>query len=209
MKKIAARVQAHIGGLTLKTEGEFISFNPATGEPIASIYRVSDKDYEHIIKEAQTAFLSWRDVPAPKRGEVIRAIGDELRKYKDFLGSLVSLEMGKSKQEGDGEVQEMIDMADLAVGQARMLYGKTMHSERPEHRMYEQWHPLGVVGVISAFNFPVAVWSWNAFLAAICGNTVIWKPSPKTALCAIAVQHICNRVLDRIWLSRYFYLTHH
>jgi len=180
-----------------KEEGEIISYNPATGEPIASIYRTSAKDYEHIIKEAQQAFLSWRDVPAPKRGEIVRTIGDELRKYKDFLGSLVSLEMGKSKQEGDGEVQEMIDMADLAVGQARMLYGKTMHSERPEHRMYEQWHPLGVVGVISAFNFPVAVWSWNAFLATVCGNTVVWKPSPKTPLCAIAVQHICNRVLDR------------
>ncbi len=180
-----------------KTEGEIISYSPANGEPIASVYGASEKDYEHVIKEAQLAFLSWRDVPAPKRGEIVRAIGDELRKYKDFLGSLVSLEMGKSKQEGDGEVQEMIDMADLAVGQARMLYGKTMHSERPEHRMYEQWHPLGVIGVISAFNFPVAVWSWNAFLAAVCGDTVVWKPSPKTPLCAIAVQHICNRVLDR------------
>lgn len=180
-----------------QADGEIISYNPANGEPIAAVYRASADDYEHVIKEAQRAFLSWRDVPAPKRGEVIRLIGEELRKYKDFLGSLVSLEMGKSKQEGDGEVQEMIDMADLAVGQARMLYGKTMHSERPLHRMYEQWHPLGVVGVISAFNFPVAVWSWNAFIAAICGNTVIWKPSPKTPLCAIAVQHICNRVLDQ------------
>ncbi len=180
-----------------KEEGEIISYNPANGEAIASIYRASIKDYEHIMQEAQHAFLSWRNLPAPKRGEIIRALGDELRQYKDLLGSLVSLEMGKSKQEGDGEVQEMIDMADLAVGQSRMLYGKTMHSERPEHRMYEQWHPLGVISVISAFNFPVAVWSWNAFIAAICGNTVIWKPSPKTPLCAIAVQHICNRVLDR------------
>lgn len=179
-----------------KEEGEIISYNPSNGESIAAIYRPSVKDYEHIMKEAQHAFLSWREVPTPKRGEVIRAIGDELRKNKDFLGSLVSLEMGKSKQEGDGEVQEMIDMADLAVGQSRMLYGKTMHSEREQHRMYEQWQPLGIVSVISAFNFPVAVWSWNAFIAAICGNTVIWKPSPKTALCAIAVQHICNRVLD-------------
>ena len=151
------------------------------------------KDYEQIINEAQHAFVSWRECACAKRGEVVRAIGDELRKYKDFLGSLVSLEMGKSKQEGDGEVQEMIDMADFAVGQSRMLYGKTMHSERPEHRMYEQWHPLGIVSVISAFNFPVAVWAWNAFVAAICGNTVIWKPSPKTPLCAVAVQHICNR----------------
>lgn len=180
-----------------KTDGEIISVNPANGEAIASVYRASEKDYEHIINEAQQAFISWREVPAPKRGEVVRAIGDELRKYKDYLGSLVSLEMGKSKQEGDGEVQEMIDMADLAVGQSRMLYGKTMHSERPAHRMYEQWQPLGVISVISAFNFPVAVWSWNAFVAAICGNTVIWKPSPKTPLCAVAVQHICNRVLDR------------
>lgn len=180
-----------------KDEGEIISFNPANGEPIANIYRASDKDYEHVVKAAQQSFLSWRDVPAPKRGEVIRAVGDELRKYKDFLGSLVSLEMGKSKQEGDGEVQEMIDMADLAVGQSRMLYGKTMHSERLAHRMYEQWHPLGVIAVISAFNFPVAVWSWNAFIAAVCGNTVIWKPSPKTSLCAVAVQHICNKVCDQ------------
>lgn len=178
------------------TEGEIISYNPTSGAAIASVYCASTKDYEHIVHEAQQAFLSWRQVPAPKRGEVIRAIGEELRKYKDFLGSLVSLEMGKSKQEGDGEVQEMIDMADLAVGQSRMLYGNTMHSERPEHRMYEQWQPLGVVGVISAFNFPVAVWSWNAFIAAICGNTVIWKPSPKTSLCAVAVQHICNRVFE-------------
>ncbi|MBX3708526.1 MAG: aldehyde dehydrogenase family protein [Gammaproteobacteria bacterium] len=178
-------------------DGEITSHSPANGEIIASVYRASNEDYEHVIKEAQQAFLSWREVPAPKRGEVIRAIGEEIRKYKDLLGSLVSLEMGKSKQEGDGEVQEMIDMADLAVGQSRMLYGKTMHSERPEHRMYEQWHPLGVIGVISAFNFPVAVWSWNAFIAAICGNTVIWKPSPKTPLCAIAIQHICNRILDQ------------
>lgn len=179
-----------------QNEGEITSYNPANGEVIGSVFRATEKDYEHIMKEAQQAFLSWREVPAPKRGEVIRTIGNELRKYKDFLGSLVSLEMGKSKQEGDGEVQEMIDMADLAVGQARMLYGKTMHSERPSHRMYEQWQPLGIVGVISAFNFPVAVWSWNAFIAAVCGNTVIWKPSPKTPLCAVAVQHICNRVLE-------------
>ncbi|MBA3661430.1 MAG: aldehyde dehydrogenase family protein [Gammaproteobacteria bacterium] len=174
---------------------EIISFNPATGEPIASVYRTSFEDYERIVKTAKEAQLTWRTIPAPKRGEVVRALGEELRRCKDSLGSLVSLEMGKSKQEGDGEVQEMIDMADLAVGQSRMLYGHTMHSERPDHRMYEQWLPLGVVGVISAFNFPVAVWAWNAFIAAICGNTVIWKPSPKTALCAVAVQHICNRVL--------------
>lgn len=175
-------------------EHEITSYNPSNGEIIASVFSASREDYEIIVETAQQRFLTWRNVPAPKRGEIIRAIGEELRKNKDHLGSLVSLEMGKSKQEGDGEVQEMIDMADLAVGQSRMLYGKTMHSERAAHRMYEHWQPLGVVSVISAFNFPVAVWSWNAFLAAICGNTVIWKPSPKTALCAVAVQYICNRV---------------
>jgi aldehyde dehydrogenase (NAD+) len=143
-------------------------------------------------------------VPAPQRGEVIRLMAEELRAHKDALGSLVSLENGKIKAEGDGEVQEMIDIADFAVGQSRMLYGNTMHSERAQHRMYEQWHPLGVVGVISAFNFPVAVWSWNAFLAAICGNATVWKPSPKTALCALAVQHICNRVLERQRLPAIF-----
>jgi aldehyde dehydrogenase (NAD+) len=178
--------------------GEIKSYNPTTGECIGSVHKPSHDDYEKIINEAQSAYLTWRNVPAPARGELIRAIGNELRVHKDALGSLVSLEMGKSKQEGDGEVQEMIDMADFAVGQSRMLYGKTMHSERPEHRMYEQWHPIGIVGVISAFNFPVAVWSWNAFIAAICGNTVIWKPSPKTPLCALAVQHICNRVMEKM-----------
>jgi aldehyde dehydrogenase (NAD+) len=178
--------------------GEIVSYNPTTGDAIGSVHRCSETDYEKIIATAEKAFLDWRNVPAPKRGELVRLIGDALRKNKEMLGSLVSLEMGKSKQEGNGEVQEMIDMADLAVGQARMLYGKTMHSERPEHRMYEQWHPLGVVGVISAFNFPVAVWAWNAFVAAIAGNTVVWKPSPKTPLCAIAVQHICNEVMDQM-----------
>jgi aldehyde dehydrogenase (NAD+) len=180
-----------------KDTGEIISYNPTNGNPIASVYRASTKDYEQVLNDAQKAFLIWREIPAPKRGDVVRALGEALRQYKDPLGSLVSLEMGKSKQEGAGEVQEMIDMADLAVGQSRMLYGKTMHAERREHRLYEQWHPLGIISVISAFNFPVAVWSWNAFLAAICGNTVIWKPSPKTALCAVAIQHICNRVLSR------------
>lgn len=189
---------------TNQGEGELISYNPANGEAIAAVYRANEQDYEHIIKEAEKHFLTWRELPAPKRGEVIRAIGDELRKHKDALGSLVSYEMGKSKQEGDGEVQEMIDMADFAVGQSRMLYGKTMHSERPFHRMYEQWHPLGVAGVMSAFNFPVAVWSWNAFIAAICGNTIVWKPSPKTPLCALAVQHICNRVCKQFGLTGIF-----
>lgn len=176
--------------------GRITSINPSDGTTIATVFNASLQDYEHVLQTAHAAFLSWRMVPAPKRGELIRAIGEALRANKDQLGSLVSLEMGKSKQEGDGEVQEMIDMADLAVGQSRMLYGHTMHSERPDHRMMEQWHPLGVVGVISAFNFPVAVWAWNAFLAIICGNTVVWKPSPKTPLCALAVQKICNAVTD-------------
>jgi aldehyde dehydrogenase (NAD+) len=150
-----------------------------------------------MVNDAQRVFQAWRMVPAPKRGELVRLVGEELRRQKDALGSLVSLEVGKIKAEGDGEVQEMIDMADFAVGQSRMLYGQTMHSERPRHRMYEQWHPLGVIGVVTAFNFPVAVWAWNAFIAAVAGNTVIWKPSPRAPLCAIAVQRICNRVCER------------
>lgn len=182
---------------THKTGGEIISYNPADERQIATVFRPSHQDYEQVIQVAQKTFQQWKMVPAPKRGELIRDIGNELRKFKDILGTLVSMESGKSKQEGIGEVQEMIDMADFAVGQARMLYGKTMHSERPEHRMYEQWQPLGITGVITAFNFPVAVWAWNAFIAAICGNTVVWKPSHKTPLCALAVQHICNSVLQR------------
>lgn len=173
------------------------SINPNNEAIIGNVWGCSEKDYDHVIEQAHKTFLTWRHMPAPKRGDIVRELGDELRKHKDALGSLVAIEMGKSKQEGDGEVQEMIDMADFAVGQARMLYGCTMHSERPQHRMYEQWHPLGVVGVISAFNFPVAVWAWNAFIAAIAGNTVVWKPSSKTPLCAVAVQHICNRVMKK------------
>jgi len=173
------------------------SVNPATGEVIARVQATTPAQYERLMASAVAAARLWRSVPAPKRGEAVRLMGEELRRHKSALGSLVSLEMGKIKAEGDGEVQEMIDIADFAVGQSRMLYGLQMHSERPNHRMFEQWHPLGVVGVISAFNFPVAVWSWNAFLAAICGNVTVWKPSPKTALCAVAVQHICNRVLER------------
>lgn len=176
-------------------EHKLISYNPANGEKLAEIATCTSEDYEEIMTRAQHAAHEWRKVPAPKRGEIIRQIGQALREHKDALGSLVSLEMGKSKQEGDGEVQEMIDIADFAVGQSRMLYGNSMHSERPQHRMYEQWHPYGIVGVISAFNFPVAVWSWNAFLSAICGNVTVWKPSAKTPLCAVAVQHICNDVL--------------
>ena len=174
---------------------EIHSVNPTNGETIASVYESSIKDYETVVQKSKDAFGEWKKVPAPVRGQLVREIANALRDYKDPLGSLVSLEMGKIKQEGDGEVQEMIDIADFAVGQSRMLYGKTMHSERPEHRMYEQWHPIGPVGVISAFNFPVAVWSWNAFIAAICGNTTIWKPSSQTPLCGIAVQNICNEVL--------------
>jgi len=173
------------------------SINPATGQVIASVLASTPAQYEQVMTSAREVALAWRKVPAPKRGEAVRLVGDELRRHKADLGSLVSLEMGKIKAEGDGEVQEMIDIADFAVGQSRMLYGLSMHSERPSHRMFEQWHPLGVVGIISAFNFPVAVWSWNAFLAAICGNVSVWKPSLKTALCAVAVQQLCNRVLER------------
>jgi aldehyde dehydrogenase (NAD+) len=174
---------------------ELVSTNPTTNEEIARVTTCSAEDYATVISRAEEAAKLWRDVPAPNRGEIIRQIGNALRENKDALGSLVSLEMGKSKQEGDGEVQEMIDIADFAVGQSRMLYGNSMHSERYHHRMYEQWHPYGVVGIISAFNFPVAVWSWNAFIAAICGNASVWKPSSKTPLCAVAVQAICNKVL--------------
>jgi aldehyde dehydrogenase (NAD+) len=170
------------------------SINPATGQTIASVRGCTAKDYARLVDASADTFRRWRLFPAPKRGEVIRRIADVLREHKDALGSLVALETGKIKQEGDGEVQEMIDIADFAVGQSRMLYGHTMPSERPEHRMYEQWHPLGIVGTITAFNFPVAVWAWNAFISAICGNTVIWKPSATAPLCAVAVQQLCNRV---------------
>ncbi|MFT4694361.1 MAG: aldehyde dehydrogenase (NAD+) [Francisella sp.] len=171
------------------------TLNPANGKLLARVKNQTVSDMTNAIEKAKEAFLQWRKIPAPQRGELVRLIGNELRKHKDSLGTLVSLEMGKSKQEGDGEVQEMIDMADFAVGQSRMLYGVNTHSERAEHRMYEQWHPLGVVSVVSAFNFPVAVWSWNAFIAVICGNSVIWKPSEKTPLCAIAVQNICKKII--------------
>jgi len=173
------------------------SLNPATGQSIASVLASTPEQYEQVIRSAREVAEAWRKVPAPKRGEAVRLVGEELRRHKSDLGSLVALEMGKIKAEGDGEVQEMIDIADFAVGQSRMLYGLSMHSERPNHRMFEQWQPLGVVGIISAFNFPVAVWAWNAFLAAVCGNVSVWKPSPKAALCAVAVQKLCNRVLER------------
>lgn len=174
------------------------SINPSNAHVIAKVKCCTEFAYEQVINASAATFKCWRNVPAPKRGELVRRIADELRVNKDALGSLVALEMGKSKQEGDGEVQEMIDIADFAVGLSRQLYGLSMHSERPEHRMYEQWQPLGVVGIISAFNFPVAVWAWNAFIAAICGNTCVWKPSAKTPLCAIAVQHICNNIMTEM-----------
>ena len=173
------------------------SYNPTNGELLGKVQLCDEKDYEDIINKSNEVFKEWRMVPAPIRGQLILEMANELRSKKDELGSLVSLEMGKIKAEGDGEVQEMIDIADFAVGLSRQLYGLTMHSERPEHRMYEQWHPIGNVGIISAFNFPVAVWAWNAFIAAICGNISIWKPSSKTPLCAVAVQNICNEVLTR------------
>jgi aldehyde dehydrogenase (NAD+) len=182
------------------------SVNPATNEVIASVRATTEAEYDRLVDDARAAFLEWRKVPAPARGEAIRLLGNALRDNKNALGSLVSLENGKIKAEGDGEVQEMIDIADFAVGQSRMLYGKTMHSERPMHRMYEQWHPLGIVGTISAFNFPVAVWSWNACIAAICGNVNIWKPSAKTPLCGVAVQKICNAALAGAGLPEIFHL---
>jgi len=189
-----------VGGMdwiSTKDAGENISYCPSDESRIATVYEANDNDYEDIVSNATSAFNEWRKVPAPIRGDLVREMGNALRDKKEVLGSLVSLEMGKIKEEGYGEVQEMIDIADFAVGQSRMLYGKTMHSERPNHRMYEQWHPLGPIGVISAFNFPVAVWAWNAFIAAIAGDVVIWKPSSSTPLTAVAVQHICNDVLER------------
>jgi aldehyde dehydrogenase (NAD+) len=186
---------------------ELTSINPATGEPLAKVKMAGADDYETVVARASEAFLDWRMVPAPKRGDLVREIGNELREHRDDLGALVSLEMGKILAEGVGEVQEMIDVADFAVGLSRQLYGLTMHSERPGHRMYEQWHPLGIVGVISAFNFPVAVWSWNAMIAAVCGDCVLWRPSSDTPLTAIAVQKICNRVLERHGIKGIFNLV--
>lgn len=187
--------------------GELESINPATGEALAKVLRAGPADYECVVSRAQAAFSEWRMIPAPKRGEIVREIGNELRLHKADLAALVTLEMGKILPEGLGEVQEMIDIADFAVGLSRQLYGLTMHSERPGHRMYEQWHPLGLVGVISAFNFPVAVWSWNAMIAAVCGDCVLWRPSSETPLAAIAVQKICNRVMDRHSLKGIFNLV--
>ena len=180
--------------------------NPTTGDVLGRVMASSQADYDVIVERAQAAFKVWRTTPAPRRGEAIRLCAEALRKHKDALGSLVALEMGKSKPEGDGEVQEMIDIGEFAVGLSRQLYGLTMHSERPGHRMYEQWHPIGLVGVISAFNFPVAVWAWNSFIAAICGDITIWKPSPKTPLSAIASMKICNEALKEGGFPDIFFL---
>jgi len=171
------------------------SYSPVDGKKIGKVSVTTRKEYEKVMDTAAKAFVEWRDIPAPKRGEIVRQYGDELRKHKDALGKLVSYEMGKSLQEGLGEVQEMIDICDFAVGLSRQLYGLSMHSERPNHRMYEQWHPLGIVGIISAFNFPVAVWSWNAMIAMVCGDVCVWKGSEKVPLCAVACQNILWKVL--------------
>ncbi|HEX7324564.1 MAG TPA: aldehyde dehydrogenase family protein [Rhodanobacteraceae bacterium] len=186
--------------------GALEPLNPATNELLAKVYTAADADYETLIRNAQKAYAEWRATPAPRRGEAVRLCAQALRQHKGELGSLVALEMGKIKPEGDGEVQEMIDIADLAVGQSRMLYGLSMHSERPGHRMYEQWHPLGLVGIISAFNFPASVWSWNAFIAAVCGNVCIWKPSPKVPLTAIAITKVCNDALRAGGFPEIFFL---
>ena len=188
---------ASMGAKWLKTRGERIdSISPVDGSLIASVNSATEVDYEAVVLKAQEAYKVWRTVPAPKRGEVVRQLGDKLRFHKDALGKLVSYEMGKSLQEGLGEVQEMIDICDFAVGLSRQLYGLTMHSERPGHRMYEQYHPIGIVGIISAFNFPVAVWNWNTALAWVCGDVCIWKPSEKTPLTAIACQQITKEVFE-------------
>ncbi|HLP32814.1 MAG TPA: aldehyde dehydrogenase family protein, partial [Bacteroidia bacterium] len=204
MKEVLARLgiqENNPGSSTginwLQTAGANVleSYSPADGKKIAAVTTTTAAEYETIITTSQAAFEVWRKIPAPRRGEIIRQYGNKLREHKEDLGKLVSYEMGKILQEGLGEVQEMIDICDFAVGLSRQLYGLTMHSERPEHRMYEQWHPLGVVGIISAFNFPVAVWSWNAMLAAVCGDVCIWKPSEKTPLCGVACQQLLQQVL--------------
>lgn len=186
---------------------ELVSYNPATGDPIAKVIQAGPETYEVVASIAHKAYMSWRELPAPKRGEVVRDLGNALRELKEPLGDLVTIEMGKIRIEGQGEVQEMIDIADFAVGLSRQLYGLSMHSERTRHRMYEQWHPLGVLGLITSFNFPTAVWSWNSTIAAVCGDTVVWKPSSYTPLTAIATQHICNQVMSDHGLSGIFNLV--
>lgn len=192
----------------IETDGPLItSYNPTTGEPIAQVQQTTPDVFDEVVTTAQTAFESWRNIPAPRRGELVRDLGNILREYKEPLGELVSLEMGKIKVEGMGEVQEMIDICDFTVGLSRQLYGLTMASERPGHRMYEQWHPLGVIGIITAFNFPVAVWSWNATIAAVAGDTMLWKPSELAPLCSIAVQHLANQVMADHGVSGIFNLV--
>ena len=186
---------------------ELISYNPTTGEALGKVIQATPETYEKVASAAQQSFLKWREVPAPKRGQVVRDLGDALRELKEPLGDLVTLEMGKIRAEGHGEVQEMIDICDFAVGQSRMLYGLSMQSERAQHRMYEQWHPLGILGLVTAFNFPVAVWSWNSALAAICGDTILWKPSSYVPLTAIAVTHIANKVMADHGLAGIFNLV--
>ncbi|MEO8470881.1 MAG: aldehyde dehydrogenase family protein [Chryseolinea sp.] len=186
------------GSNWLRSAGpRFESYSPVDGKLIGTVLAGDGKSFEKVVSKASEAYLEWRKWPAPKRGEIVRQVGEALRKFKEPLGKLVSYEMGKSYQEGLGEVQEMIDICDFAVGLSRQLHGITMHSERPEHRMYEQWHPIGIVGVITAFNFPVAVWSWNAMLAWVCGDVIIWKPSEKTPLCSVACQYIVSKVFEK------------
>ncbi len=208
IEAINAGVCAGVDGWMRDDDGVPLpSINPANNETIATVIQATAGDYERAMNAAQAGFERWRVMPAPKRGDVIRDLGNALREYKEPLGELVTLENGKIRSEGLGEVQEMIDICDFAVGLSRQLYGLTMHSERPGHRMYEQWHPLGPIGIITAFNFPVAVWSWNAAIAAVCGDTMIWKPSPTTPLTAIAVQHICNRVMAKHGVDGVFNLV--
>jgi aldehyde dehydrogenase (NAD+) len=195
------------GWITDPKGKELVSYNPTTGEPLAKIVQASPETYEKVVSAAHAAFKTWREIPAPQRGQVVRDLGDALRELKEPLGELVTLEMGKIRMEGLGEVQEMIDIADFAVGLSRQLYGLTMHSERARHRMYEQWHPAGVLGLITSFNFPTAVWSWNATIASVCGDTIVWKPSSYTPLTAIATQHIANRVMADHGLSGIFNLV--
>jgi aldehyde dehydrogenase (NAD+) len=186
---------ACLGAEWLPAAEHFSSINPANEQVLGWAGRCTREQYDRVLSNAVAAFSRWRMVPAPRRGELVRLIVEALRRHKSALGSLIALETGKIKEEGDGEVQEMIDIGELAVGQSRMLYGRTMQSERSQHRMYEQWHPLGVVGVITAFNFPAAVWAWNAFIAAVCGDVVVWRPSPKAPLTAVAIQHIVNAAM--------------
>ena len=198
LKKLGLKVKNNgtSTGLKSTSSKNYIdSYSPVDGKLIGSVSVTTRKEYDKVMATAQKAYATWRTMPAPKRGEIVRQYGDALRANKDSLGKLVSYEMGKSLQEGYGEVQEMIDICDFAVGLSRQLYGLTMHSERPSHRMYEQYHPLGVVGIISAFNFPVAVWSWNSMIALVCGDVSVWKASEKTPLCAVACQNIFHKVL--------------